>query len=277
MPGESEIIDKTTEDVTDKGGAPDDDAIKPDDDAAAKPEDKDTPPVDDSGKDRETAQFMQNLLEQYNVETPEQLNAFIGELAGIKDALGDEDIQDLLDNKDLMIRYQAHWAEQDEKAKRADETPEETVKRLDGELKKVKLAREQEKERQREQKENARLVTDFNRFVGKEVDSLKIGDYLKPHLKKFLGVDNPIHDIDLTNKVGIKKLIQDSGRMLEDLEQTILKKAKVKQDDVPKMDDGTESAPAGTEPEEPTVKNMADARKQATALLKQRLTQSGGK
>ena len=276
MPGESVVEDQTHEDVTDKGGTPDDQE-KPDDAAAEKPAD-DTPPVDDSGKDREVAQFMDNLLAQYSVESPEQLATFIGELASVKDALGDEDIQDLLDNKDLMIRYQAHWAQQEEAAKREKETPEETVNRLDQELKKVKLAREQEKKRQEEKKENDRLIRDFNSFVGREVEKLKIGDYLKPHLKKYLGVDNPIHDIDLSNKVGITKLIKDAGKLIEDLEQTILKKANLKKDDVPVMDDGSEGAAAAApEPEEETVKDMKDARKKATEILKQRLRQSGGK
>lgn len=274
----NDVEDQTQVDVTDKTAAGDTDVDdKVDTDTAdTKVEGDDTKPaVDDSGKDREAAQFMDSLMSQYSIETPEQLKDFIGEVAGIKDALGDEDIEDLIANKNLMIRYQMQWDAAEEAKKREGETPEETIKRLDTELQKEKDLKKQEAERAKAAKENDRLINSFNTFVGKEVEALKIGDYLKPHLKKYLGVDNPIHDADISDKVTLKKLVKDAGRVFEDLEQAILKNAKVKTDDVPKMTDTDTQTAATDTAAENKPKNLAEARKEATAILKQKLMRTG--
>ena len=85
-----------------------------------------------------------------------------------------------------------------------------------------------------------------------------------------VGVNNPIHDIDLSDRVGIKKLIQDSGKVFEALEQEILKKAKVKTDEVPIISDG-DTRQAAPDAGETQPKNLAEARRNATALLHDRL------
>jgi len=277
MPGENEVVDETQKDVTGKEASADDVNQNGDtdrDEASETDTGKETPVTDGSGKDRDAAQFMDNLMSQYSIETPEQLAEFIGELAGVKDALGDEDIQDLIDNKKTMIRYQMQWAAEKERKQRESETPEETIKRLDGELQKEKDLQTQARKREEDRKENDRLIATFNTFVGKEVDALKIGDHLKGPLKKYLGVNNPIHDIDLSNKVGIKKLISEAGKAFESLEQEILKKAKVKIEEVPTMTD-TDTAAASPNESENQPKNLAEARRTATALLKQRLSGIG--
>jgi hypothetical protein len=217
---------------------------------------------------------MQGLMAQYNIESPDQLRDFIGEVAGIKDALGDEDIEELIANKQTMIRWQMQWDAAEEAKKRQDETPEETIKRLDGQLQKERDAKKIADEREKQRKENDRMLANFESFVGKEVDALKVGDYLKPHLKKYLGVGNPIHDTELSDKVMIRKLVKDAGKVFEDLEQAILKNAKVKVDDVPTMTD-TDAAPAAPDAEDNAPKNLAEARKSATAILKQKLMRTG--
>lgn len=267
-----EVLDQTQTDVTDKddttSGA-DDKTV--DTDADDKTTETDTADEkDDSGKDRAASDFINKLLDTYNVSTPEELNDFIGELSGVKDALGDEDIEELLENKKLLLQYHAKWAADEETRLRETETPEETIARLEKDLKKEKDATLQERQREKEARENKRLIDTFNTFVTKNVDALKIGDHLKGHLKKYLGVNNPIHDIDLSNKVGIKKMISEAGKAMQDLEQTILKTAKVKVADIPKMDDSTPPDASTDKPEE-QPKNLAEARKRATAVLKEKL------
>lgn len=265
----TEVVDQTKTDVD--AGTTDTPGTETDTDAASQA--AAAAGTDDSGKDREAAEFMRTLLDTYSVESPDQLNEFIADLSEIKDALGDEDLQDLIDNKKLMLQYHASWNAAEEAKKREGETPEETIKRLEKKLTESESAAKQENLRKQEKQENDKLITGFNSFVSKGVDGLKIADHLKDPLKKYLGVDNPIHDIDLSNKVGIKKLISEAGKTFEALEQVILKNAKLKKEDVPQMSE-TETQVASPDTDEKLPKNLKEARKQATALLKQKLARS---
>lgn len=261
---ETEVIDQTQTDVTDTSDA---DKVDTDDAGDKKPSTE----TDDSGKNHAAAEYMQTLLDTYNVESPDELSDFIADLSNIKNALGDEDVQDLIDNKKLMLQYHAQWAAAEEEKKRSGETPEETIKRLEKVIKDKDNVVAQEKQREKERKENDRLISGFNSFVTKSVDGLKIADHLKDPLKRYLGVDNPIHDIDLSNKVGIKKLISEAGKMFEELEQTILKNARAKKEDIPPMsEEETSAASPGSSETKP--KNIREARKQATAMLIQKLS-----
>ena len=78
--------------------------------------------------------FMGELLLEYDLESPEKLGEFIKDLKTLKGKVGDADIDDLIDNKALMTKYQKHWAAQKATEQKAGETPEETIKRLLGDL-----------------------------------------------------------------------------------------------------------------------------------------------
>ena len=147
----TDVVDQTKTEVD--AGKTDTSGTETDTDDASKAAAAAAADTDDSGKDREAATFMQTLLDQYSVESPDQLQSFIADLSEIKDALGDEDLQDLIDNKKLMLQYHARWNAAEEAKKREGETPEDTIKRLENKLSEKDDAAKQDKKREEEKRE----------------------------------------------------------------------------------------------------------------------------
>ena len=46
--------------------------------------------------------------------------------------------------------------------------------------------------------------------------------YARPFMKKFFGVDNPIHDVDMSDKAGIKKLVSSGAQEFAKLKKAII-------------------------------------------------------
>ena len=273
-----DIRDDTTVNVSDKSDSSADDgkgsAGDKTDKAAA-----DTKPADDSGK---TPAQLTAILDKYGLDSADALEDFIGGLTSLKDKVGANKIEDLLANKKELRKIQADMARAEEAQRREGETPEETINRLENQLAQEKGIREQEAARQAQAAEDAKLIKSFNGYVGKAVDGLE--GYTKTEskfLKEFLGVNNPIHDIELTDSAGIKKIIVNADKKFQKLRTAIIEDFKKNGDksgqqqttandlpDTPKMD---RAAEPGSQTGELNIKNMRDARSIAKKQLMEKL------
>jgi len=236
-----------------------------------------------SGKAEAAQQIIDGILSKHELQSPEDLGKFLDDLVGLKSKVGDHDIDELLESRDTLIQYHTQWAAQEEKRKREAETPEETVERLSKELKKRDDLAARQKAAEREARENDKLLSQFNTFVSREVKGLDdLGQHLKPWLIKYLGVNNPIHDHDLSDREGIKKLVLDAAKEMAEMEKAILKKHGIAVDGAPaarkpeasgtpKVATDGESVSDALAAASPQIKNLKQARRSAADFLRSRL------
>jgi hypothetical protein len=262
---ETEVIDKTKQDVTTPAASAASGAAPTD---AAKPADA---KAGDGAGGSGRSQSVEGILDRFGLESPEELGTFIENLAGLKDKLGDEDVEDLLAVKKQMLSYQAEWAKQEEASRREKETPEETIARLEKQNKDLVSMQSKREKAEKEQAQAKQLMASFNKTVTGALKEVKeLPKYARSFMSQYYGVDNPMPDLDLTDKAGIKRLVAAGAKQFEALRTAIIDEYKSSGGPVPPMDPSTTSAPGQTGGK---IKNMKDARRVAIANLHAKLTQ----
>ncbi len=256
---------QTVEGASDSTAA-DVEANKDDSTAAESTEEKTGAETDLAGATQEQQQYMDDLLVEYDVDTPEQLKELIDGLADIKDKLAGENVDELLDNKALMVKYQKHWAAQDADKKKDGETAEETIARLEKENAEIQTDVAKGKAKQQESQEAKRLLSGFNSTVTKAIKTIKeVPDEYRGFFGLFMGVDNPINDIDLGDRAAVIDLTKKGAKKMMDFEQTVIKRYLEGKADVPKVTTAQETT-SETEPK--PIKNLSEARNALTEKIK---------
>jgi hypothetical protein len=238
MAGEEEVKDGT-EKVIDP--TPDDDKakdVKKDDDKGALP--------DVGKKTAEKTHAVQSVLDEYDIDSPEQLGEFLKNLSGLKDQLGDVDLEELKENSALLKKYQKHWAKEEADKREDGETPEETISRL----KKENAVIEGELFDDRQMHEDAADAKNQLKVFGStvkatiEADKAVPAEY-RPFLGEFLGVNNEINEVSLDDKAGVKKIAKASAKKLLDFEQLVIKRYLKGKTETPKISTSTETPSEG--------------------------------
>ncbi len=213
--------------------------------------------------------FMSDILLEYDLESPEQLGEFIKDLKTLKNKVGEEDIDDLIENKSLMTKYQKHWAAQEANKKKEGETEAETITRLEREASARDKADEEIKSQDDDLKNTEKAIEIFNTTVGKAIKGAKeVPEEYRNFLSLFMGVDNPINEVDLKDRGKVVELTKKGAKQLMDFEQVIIKRYIAGKVDVPVVTATTDTT---TEPGEKPVKNMSDARRRMAEIVKAKL------
>jgi hypothetical protein len=222
----------------------------------------DSQPKGVTNKDQE---FLTNLLLEHDLESPEQLGDFIKSLTGLKGKIGDFDVDDLIENKALMTKYQKHWAAQEAQKKKEGETSEETIARLEREISERDKKDFQTQNQEKELKEARKALDTFNNTVSKTIKGItNVPEEYRDFLGLFMGVNNPINEVDLKDRGRIIELTKKGAKQLLDFEQVIIKRYIEGKAEVPKVTPATDTA---TDTGEKPVKNIADARKRMTQVV----------
>lgn len=240
--------------------------VKDDSTTAEPTEEKTGAETDLAGATQEQSQFLEDLLVEHDVDSPEKLKELIDGLADLKDKLSGENIDELLDNKALMVKYQKHWAAQDAEKKKDGETAEETIARLEKENVEMQQGVAKSKAKQQESQEAKRLLSGFNSTVTKTIKTIKeVPDEYRGFFGLFMGVDNPINDIDLGDRAAVIDLTKKGAKKMMDFEQTVIKRYLEGKADVPKVTTTTDTS---TEKEPVKIKNLSEARNALTDHIK---------
>ena len=220
-----EIKDETTEVIE---TTPDDDKAKAEADAKVKEEAdakaKEGALSDVDKKAADKTQAVQSVLDEYDIDSPEQLGEFLKNLSGLKDQLGKNNLEELKENSALLKKYQKHWAK-DEAAKKEDgETPEETIDRLKKDNRRIDKELRDDREKQDKAIESDRDLKTFNSTVTSSVEANKdLPAEYRPFLKEFLGVENEINEVDLNDKAGVKRIAKAGAKKLLEYNQLVIK------------------------------------------------------
>jgi len=174
---------------------------------------------------RTTEKAVNELLEKTGIDSLDHLDEFLTSSKEIREKLGDTEVDELLEHSQELQKIHAYWAEVEEKKQRASEEPEETIARLEKEknLERQKLTAREEADKA--VKEAQKAVEAYTSAVDMVLDgeAKEFTPALKQYLRKALGVDNPYNDVDITDKIAVRKLAKDGVKEFQGLVQTILK------------------------------------------------------
>lgn len=213
---------------------------------------------------RPAAEKLNKILEANDLEDIDELIELVESGKKVKGKIQDLDTIDTLVAKaERLEKIEAYWRDKEERKKRETEEPDETIKRLEFELKK-KDSRESEERKQKELAEQSKkAIAFYERSIGDLIEETSMPKEQKAVLAEFLGVGNITNNIDITDRKAIKKVFQDAVKKFEDYDQLVIKQYLAGKKEVPIVTK-TESA-IDTENK---VKNLKEAR----SIMKERFT-----
>lgn len=157
-------------------------------------------------------------------------------------------IEEAFARSEKLEKYEKYWAQQDELNKRAQERPEDTIARLEAELRKKQEADEKRETSKKEQESAKQALQSYDREVQTLVKELDVPKEQQGFILEFFGVGNPFNEIDITDKKAIKKLISDGLKKKEAYDQAVIQSYIKGKTEVPKVGSTSGSAPMGDKP-----------------------------
>lgn len=176
----------------------------------------------------------------------------------VKGKISDVDqIDSLMKKAETLDRYEQYWREQDEKQKRSGEQPDETIARLEKQLKEKEA-----KEREIQTAEQTKTaITNYYREVKDQIREIEGHSKAeREFLAEFCGVDNLSMEIDITDRKAVKRMVADGARKMKALQQAIIKDYLDGKTSIPKV------SPTDTSiADKPnTIRTLKEARRVAT-------------
>jgi hypothetical protein len=203
---------------------------------------------------RQAEKKLEALLKANGIEDPDELEDLVARGKVVKGKLRDlNDLDKIIEDAEEIRRYRPVWADQEERKRRETEDPEHTIARLEHALK-TKSVKEQQKEMERLQAENARkAIEGYDNEVKSLIREMEMPKDQQGFILEFMGVGNPANDIDITDRKAIKRLVSEAQKKKEAYDQAVIKAYLAKKDDIPKV--GSSSAGVDIEPPKITMKN----------------------
>jgi len=238
MPGEKD--DKTTDD--DKGNQ------NPNGDKGTKTDDNDdTGSANNDLKDDQLSSKVdvEEILDEFGLDSPADLKEFMGSLNEMRGKIGDNDLDTLLENSKTLEKYQADWQRQEEEKLREKETPEETIARLEKEKHQAITKNKTQAEKRKAQKAAEQALGEFTETIDSVIKSSKdLPEAYRPMLRKFMGIDNPVNEVDITDKAALRRLTKAGIKDMTAFAQQIIKDYRDGKTKIPNV---TPTEPAGGE------------------------------
>ena len=184
----------------------------------------------------------------------------------------DIDLAEIMEDSQTLKQYKEYWAANEESKLRQEETPEQTIKRLEERNVKIDNERMSEKESQSEIVNAEKALNNYNKTVTSIVSSNdSIPEAQREFLNMFLGVDNPANEVDIDDPKAVKAMAQQGVKKYQSFVESILKDYRDGKLKIPKVA-GTVDGEAVVEPEK-KIKSIKDARKASMEILKSKLFQ----
>lgn len=202
------------------------------------------------------------ILDEYGLDSPDDLKEFVAGLSKMQGKIGENDLDTLIENTKTLQRYQADWKAQEEEKRREGETPEETIKRLEKENKNLQTKSTKQVNQQKATKAAETALSDFGDTVSTVIDSTKeLPKEYHDMVTEFMGVDNPMMEVDITDKAAVRRLTKAGIKKVQKFEQDVIKRYRAGKVAIPKVSD-TETIPGKTNDKDTSnPKNLKEAKK----------------
>lgn len=266
----ADVADETTRTV-DGAGNGNADGINPDPGEGAGG-DTGSGTGDKSGSPESGTDFdVSEILDEYGLESPAELKEFIGGLNEMRGKVGDADLDELIENSNTLKKFQSEWAKQEREKLKESETPEETIARLEKENEQLANKRKSDRQKMAAAESAKKAIEGFNSTVNAAIEGAKdVPKSWRPFIAKFMGVNNPVNEIDIEDRATVRRLTKDGVKEMSKFAQAVIKdyrdgKVKIPEIASPQSPPSDSSKPKG-------AKNLSDARRimheSMAALLK---------
>lgn len=201
---------------------------------------------------------LQDLLKANDLDDPDDLADLVSSGKLVKGKLSDLNVlDDLIEKAGKLEKYEAYWKSQEEANRKLSETPEETIQRLEAQLKK-RDAEAAKKNAEKAHIENLQAaVTGYESEVKSLIGEVDLPKEQKAFMAEFFGVGNQCNEIDITDKKAVRKLIAEGIKKKEAYDQSVIKAYIESKQGIPKM----QSAAASSVDEKKPKIMLKDARK----------------
>jgi flagellar biosynthesis GTPase FlhF len=206
-----------------------------------------------------------SLMERNGLESVDDLVELAESGQKIKGKQVDIDRLDEIQAKaEKLDKYEAFWKDQEEKKKRETEYPEQTIARLEDQLKRKEAADRHKEESLRQQEAAQQALKNYDREVQSLVKEMELPKEQQTFTMEFMGVNNPFNEIDITDKKAINRMVADQKKKLEAFKQSVIQDYIKGKGDIPKVGSTAGAAPIK---DKSKINNLADARKAAIGLF----------
>ena len=198
-------------------------------------------------------------LEEHGYDNLDEMLEDLKSSRELRQAVGKDDIKDLKEAKEWRQKVEAYWA--DQKHKKLRETdPEEYATQLE----KEKHERDAKESERQTIEENERAVKDYTSEVQGSLSKLDVPDSHKEFIAYSLGINNPFTEVDIQDKVAVRKAVKDGITKYNKLRDSIVEEYRTGKLKVPPITKSGETTVATEDRKPKTIK-------EATEMYRERL------
>lgn len=164
-----------------------------------------------------------NILEQHGYENLDEMLEELTSSKDLREQVGNRDINKLLKAQEELDKIHAFWAEKEAERLEKNEMPDETIERLKKEKKELQKKFQKELTARDEAEESVKAIKKYNSEVNNTLisEGIKSEDE-KEFVSKFFGVNNPFNEVDINNKVAVKKMVKQGLKDYQKFKEQII-------------------------------------------------------
>jgi len=217
---------------------------------------------------------LDDLLETHGYDSLEDLTEAVQKSKTVLSKIGTTDIEEILEKANTLDRYNEYWANEELKKKDVELEDSDRIAKLEKELNDFKSSKSKEESSRKAQEEAEKVIQNYaneiTSFIGKQEE---IPEEYRPFAHEFLGVNNPFNEIDIADKVAVRKMAKDNVKKIQDFEQAVIKRYRDGKIKIPEISSTEGAAP---ETGEVIIKNLKESRKgMLESLTKYFMTNKG--
>jgi hypothetical protein len=207
------------------------------------------------------------LLEELELDSPEDLKDLLSDYNDLKGTVSDVNIDELAAKAAELEELRARETLEKQLAREAEEEPDETIARLKSEKKEMERQFNAKQAKTAEQVEAQKAIKAYDNEI---IAALEADDSISPEIKtmaqKMFGSKNPANAIDIGDKRAVRKMMRQETVNLQKFAQDVITAYNEGKSVVPKV---TESKATTTSQKETTKpKTIAEAGKIALERIR---------
>lgn len=189
---------------------------------------------------------LKTVLAKHGLADEKALESYLESLSGIKSQLGDKNLDDLLKAQERVQQIEQERARAEREQMKANETPEQTIARLEAEMDKQNRQSKRQAESERKSQAAQAALSSYGSFVDSALST--VADFPQeyaPIVKSIMGVDSDVNDLDITDRNSVFSLTQKIAKnVMQDFANAVINRYRAGKEALP-----TVPAPsAGGEP-----------------------------
>jgi len=174
-------------------------------------------------------------------------------------------LDEIVSKAEKLDRYEQYWAEQEMQRENEDLLPEDKVSKLEQRLDELIDKQESEKKAKTEREQAVAALNGFKSEVNSHLSKQDVPEEYQPFLAEYSGVDNRFNEVDITDKPGIRAMLNANIKRIQDFEQAVIKRYRDGKIQIPKI---SETTPVDNTPKPEPVKNLKEAKTKALEILR---------